>query len=151
MSIQSQIDRLQSAKDGLKQVLFENGVSVPENATLDSFPVLFSGVGKTGSTYLYKCTFLVDQWNGSDNFSQTATVKPMLNAPEITTDFSMASSIFVEDDYEDSVFEIIKESGGVIDRGKKVVGNGTLECTTRSGEKPTSDVEIFFLAKSGGQ
>ena len=147
MSVRYQIDRIKSAKDSLRSVLTANGATVPSGTTIDQSPQLFSDILQNGSTYLYKATFRVGSWSGSGTYTQTATVTPLAGAPAITNSFIMASAIFVEDVYPDSTQEIINESGDIVNKGRKVIGNGTLTCTTRSGEKPTSDVEVFFLAK----
>lgn len=147
MSVQSQINRIKSAKDSLRTVLVANGATVSSWTTIDQYPQLFAALLQNGSTYLYKATFRVGSWYGSGTYTQTATVSPQAGAPAITNSFIMASAIFVEDVYPDSTQEIINESGGIVNKGQKVIGNGTLTCTTRSGEKPTSDVEVFFLAK----
>ena len=150
MSVQSQINRIKSAKDILRSVLTANGATVPSGTTIDQYPQLFAEILQNGSTYLYKATFMADTWTGhypGDYFTQTATVTPQAGAPEITSSFVMASAIFVEDIYPDETQEVIAESGSIINRSQKVVGNGALTCTTRSNEKPISDVEVFFLAK----
>ena len=147
MSVQSQINRLKTAKADLKSVLESNGTTVPSYTKLDAYPQLFADALQNGATYLYKATFRVSSWSGSSAYTQTATVTPQAGAPAITSSFVMASAIFVEDTYPDSTQEIILESGNIVNRGQKVIGYGTLKCTTRSGEKPTSDVEVFFLAK----
>ena len=150
MSVQSQINRIKLAKDSLRTVLVANRATVSSGTTIDQYPQLFADILQNGSTYLYKATFRVSSWTGNysgDYYTQTATVAPLAGAPTITSSFTMASAIFVEDTYPDSTQETIVESGNVINRGQKVIGYGTLKCTTRSGEKPTSDVEVFFLAK----
>lgn len=149
MSVQTQVNRLKTAKSDFKAVLEANGTTVSSSATLDTYPQLFANTLQNGSTYLYKATFRVSSWSGSSTYTQTATVTPQAGAPSITSSFVMASAIFVEDTYPDSTQETIIESGEIVNRGQKVIGNGTLKCTTRSGEKPTSDVEVFFLAKKG--
>lgn len=147
MSVQSQINRIKSAKEGLRSVLTANGANVSSSEPIDQYPQLFAEILQNGSTYLYKATFLVDRWSGSGTYTQTATVTPLAGAPAITGSFVMASAIFVEDIYPDETQEVIAESGSIINRSQKVIGNGSLTCTTRSNEKPISDVEVFFLAK----
>lgn len=150
MSVQSQINRIKSAKESLRSVLTANGATVASGTTIEQYPQLFADILQNGSTYLYKATFLVDSWAGNypgDYYTQTVTVTPMAGAPTITSSFIMASAIFVEDTYSGSTQETIEESGGVVNRGQKVIGYGSLTCTTRAGEKPESDVEVFFLAK----
>ena len=147
MSVQSQINRIKSAKDSLRTVLVANGVTVSAGTTIDQYPQLFADILQNGSTYLYKATFLVDRWSGSSTYTQTATVTPQAGAPAITRGFVMASAVFVEDTYADSTQSTIEESGAVVNRSQKVFGNGSLTCTTRASEKPISDVEVFFLAK----
>lgn len=147
MSVQSEVNRLRTAKTELTSVLEAYGVTVPSSTTLDDYPSLIAKVLQNGSAYLYKALFLVDGWSGRTNYTQTVSVTPLAGAPAIASNFIMASGIYVEDTYPDSTQEIISESGGIVDKGTKTIGDGTITCTTRSGQKPTSDVEVFFLAK----
>lgn len=150
MSVQSELNRLKSAKTGLKTVLEQNGAAVPSGATLDEYPALFAALVQDGSVYLYKATFSVSRWTASgSNYTQSAAVTPLAGAPAVSSAFTMASPLFVEDSFPDATQQLVKLSGGVVDAGQKSLGSGTITCTTRNGKKPISDVEVFFLAKKG--
>ena len=150
MSVQTELNRLQAAKTGLTAVLSQNGVAVSADTTLDEYPTLFSQMGTSLAVGLYKATFLVTGWrSGSDGYTQTVTATPVAGSTALTSGCVMASPLFVEDTYQDVTWRIIKISGGVVEAGRKTLGNGTITCATRGWEKPPSDVEVFFLAKKG--
>lgn len=156
MSIQTEINRLKNAKANLKSVLQENGVSVSSSATLEEYPELFSSVLQNGSTYLYKATFLVDAWvQSGEGYRQVATTTPLAGAPREPKYKTMASCLYIEDTYPDSTLESMEQSLSVLNRAQKALVYNwddigvfqQLSCTTRTGEKPQSDIEVYFLAK----
>lgn len=147
MSIQTEIDRLNTAKNELKTLLLENDVSVPASATLDEYPALFAAALQGGATYLYKTTFAVDGWSGNGPYTQTASATPLAGAPALTDSCMMASGLFVEDTYPDDTQAALLEAATLVDKGTKAPGSAALTCTTRGTDKPGCDVEVFFLAK----
>lgn len=151
MSVQTELNRLQAAKTGLTAVLSQNGVAVPAGTTLDEYPTLFSQMGASLAVGLFKATFAVDRWTASSgNYTQTVTVTPVAGNETITKNSVMASAVFVADTYPIATQRVVNISGRRVDAGKKTFGTGTMTCTTRDGQKPPSDVEVFFLAKRGG-
>lgn len=150
MSIQSELNRLQTAKSNLAAVLAQNGIVVPDAITLDAYPELFAMMGENLTVGLYKALFPVDGWNASgSNYTQSVAVTPLAGAPTISSDCIMASPVFVEDGYPDATQRLVRISAGIVDAGQKTIGVGSITCTTREGRKPPSDVEVFFLAKKG--
>lgn len=150
MSVQTELNRLQAAKTGLTAVLSQNGVSVPAGTTLDEYPALFSQMGTSLAVGLYRATFSVTAWQSASNgYTQTAAATPVAGSADLTSDCVMASPLFVEDNYQDVTWRLIRIAGSVVEVGRKSLGNGTLTCVTRGWVKPPSDVEVFFLAKKG--
>lgn len=150
MSIQSELNRLQTAKRNLAAVLEQNGIAVSEEITLDAYPDLFAMMGENLTVGLYKAMFPVDGWKASgSNYTQSVAVTPLAGSPTISSDCIMASPVFVEDGYPDATQRLVRLSAGIVDAGQKTIGVGSITCTTRGGRKPTSDVEVFFLAKKG--
>lgn len=156
MSIQTEINRLKNAKANLQSVLQENGVSVPSSATLDEYPDLFSTVLQSGSTYLYKATFLMDAWvQSGEGYKQAATTTALAGSPRNPKYNTMASCLYIEDTYPDSTLESMEQSLSVLNRAQKSLQSNwddtgpflQLSCVTRAGEKPESDIEVYFLAK----
>lgn len=156
MSIQTEINRLQNAKANLKSVLQENGVTVPSSATLDEYPNLFSTEFQSGSTYLYKATFFVDAWvQSGEGYKQVASATALAGSPRNPKYNIMASCLYIEDTYPDSTLESMEQSLSVLNRAQKVLQSSwdyvgaflQLSCITRAGEKPESDIEVYFLAK----
>ncbi len=145
MSVQSEIDRLQTAKAELAAVLTRAGAAVEAGATLDAYPALFADVVQKGSTYLYKASFAVDGWSGSGPYTQTAAATPLLGAPGITAGSTMVSPPFIENDFPQDTLADLRRSGRAVQAGQKTLGAGTVTCT--SDTLPPSDVEVFFLAK----
>lgn len=150
MSIQSELNRLQTAKSNLAAVLAQNGIVVPDAITLDAYPELFAMMGENLTVGLYKALFPVDGWKASgSNYTQSVAVTPLAGAPTISSDCIMASPVFVEDGYPDATQRLVRISAGIVDAGQKTIGVGSITCTTREDRKPPSDVEVFFLAKKG--
>lgn len=148
MSVQTELNRLKSAKTSLKTVLTQNGVTVPASSTLDEYPALFSTALQDGSTYLYKAAFALDGWSSG---TQTVPITPMYGAPAYSsTAFFMASPVCVESGFPDETQVQLKAAGGIIDRANKSFSGSSMTCTCRDGELPACDVEVYFLAKRGG-
>lgn len=148
MSVQSELNRLRAAKADLAAVLQKNGITVPESTTLDAYPALFVMMGENLTVGLYKALFSVDGWTASgSNYTQSAAVSPLAGSPTISSDYIMASPVFVDDSYPDATLRMVRLSAGIVDAGQKTIGVGSITCTTRGGKKPSSDVEVYFLAK----
>lgn len=120
MSVQTEIHRLQAAKEELKSAIEAKGVTVPDGTTLDGYgdlvgqistgdmkKAIYDPQGKSRDIFaevaanapLYTATFLLDGWTEADEetkgrgyaFTQTATLLPDdPAAPAVTAD-----SVFV--------------------------------------------------------
>lgn len=148
MSIQNEIQRIENTKESLRNILISAGVTVPTYATIDQYPSMFQKVMENNFIYQYKATFLFDAWSPSgSNYTQTVHVIPIDNAPSITSQFSMKVPVSISDEFPEDTYETLRESLGIIDTGTKTFGNGTITCVTKNGQKPMTDVEVYFLAK----
>lgn len=147
MSIQTELSRLQQAKNELRNILISAGISVPSYTTIDQYPALFEEALTMGAIYQYRATFYVSNWYVSgSNYRQTVSVTPLYGAPSITSYFKMVSPVSIDDSYPESTYNEMKEAAAVIDNATKSFGYGSITCVTKNGEKPSADVEVYFLA-----
>lgn len=100
--------------------------------------------------HLYKATFLLDGWTGDGPYTQTAAVTPVDDGPAVTAESSMQSPVMIDDGFVDDVYDQMNEAGAIVNAGTKTLGDGTITCVTKGTDKPACDVEVFFLAKMGG-
>lgn len=100
--------------------------------------------------HLYKATFLLDGWTGDGPYTQTAAVTPVDDGPAVTAASSMQSPVMIDDGFVDDVYDQMNEAGAIVNAGTKTLGDGTITCVTKGTDKPACDVEVFFLAKMGG-
>lgn len=102
--------------------------------------------------HLYKATFLLDGWTGDGPYTQTVAVIPDENdAPAITATSSMQSPAMIDDGFTGDTYDQMNEAGAIVNAGTKTLGGGTITCVTKGTDKPACDVEVFFLAKMGGE
>ena len=99
--------------------------------------------------YLYKATFLVDGWSGSDPYTQTVSVQAVDGGPAITSASHMTSGLFCDDTVQGDAQEALLEAAALVDKGKKTFDFGTITCVLEN-EKPEADAEVYFNAKKGG-
>lgn len=148
MSIKTELSRLQQAKSELRNLLISAGVTVPSNATIDQYPALFEEALTMNAVYSYKATFRVNLWTSSgSNYTQTAAVTPLYGASAINSSFVMVTPISIYDSYPEETYNDMKEAAVIINDTSKLFGSGNVTCVTKNGEKPTADVEVYFLAR----
>lgn len=148
MSIQSEIKRIENTKENLRNILISAGYDIPSSYTIDQYPDIFQEIMNTRLIYQYKATFLFDEWTSiGTNYTQTVSVVPIDGAPNVTDSFSMMSTVSISDEFPEDTYETLRESSAIIDVGTKTFGSGTITCVTKNGQKPTTDVEVYFLAK----
>lgn len=167
MSIQTELNRLQSAKSSLKTAIQNKGVSVPSATTLDGYAALVQQI-KTGDMHqavydpqgkaqdifaygphLYKATFLLDRWTGSDPYTQTVSVLAVDGGPAITSASHMTSGLFCDDTVRGTAQKMLLKAAALVDKGTKTFGSGTITCVLQ-GVKPTADAEVYFNAEKWG-
>lgn len=104
---------------------------------------------ETGGARLYKATFLVDAWSGSGTFTQTASVTPVDGGPPVTSDTVLCSGFGVDDTLGGSVYVLLMNAAATLNKAQnKTFGSASL--TLVVAQKPTTDAELYFLAKKGG-
>ena len=148
MSIKTELSRLQRVKSELRNLLVSAGVTVPSNATIDQYPALFEEALTMSAVYSYKVTFRANLWTSSgSNYTQTAAVTPLYGAPSISSSFVMVTPISIYDSYPEETYNDMKEAAAIINDASKLFKSGNITCVTKNGEKPTADVEVYFLAR----
>lgn len=167
MSIQTELNRLQNAKNSLKTAIQNKGVTVPSTTTLDGYAALVQQI-ETGDMqqvvydpqsktqdifaygpHLYKATFLLDQWSGSGPYTQTVSVQAVDGGPAITSASHMTSGLFCDDTVQGDAQEALLAAAALVDKGQKTFGSGTVTCVLQ-GNTPAADAEVYFSAKKGG-
>lgn len=166
MSIQTEINRLSTAKNDLKTALTAKGVTVPSGTRLDGYSALLAQVPGADAYldkatydpggfkrdlfaeigYLYKATFLLDGWSGSGPYTQTVTAIPVDGGPGVTAGSQLLSSPLLADDLAGSCDAV--QAAALVAAGKFTPGAGTLSCTTNY--RPTADVEVYLQIQKGG-
>ena len=148
MSIQTELSRLQQAKSELRNLLISAGINVPTYTTIDQYPALFEEALTMNAVYSYKVTFYANSWTAiGSNYRQTASVTPLYGAPAISSSFAMASTVSIDDSYPEETYNEMREAASVIDNATKTLRYESMICVTKNGERPTADVEVYFLAR----
>lgn len=159
MSVQTQLNRLSAAKAEFRSLLEQSGVTVPYSDTLDRYPELFAQALQGGATYLYRATFALDGWrdDGVGGYSQQVVLEPVAGAPPAAPLGQMASGLYVQDTFPSEVVAALNNSLVILNRARKflnpnmasetVVQSYQLQCNTRPGEKPVTDIEVYLLVK----
>lgn len=99
--------------------------------------------------FLYKATFRVNSWSGyTGNYYQTAYVTAMDGGPSITSSSVMVSGLFCDDTVQGEAQTELLEAASIVDKGTKTFGSNTITCTL-TGDKPTADAEVYFMARKG--
>lgn len=98
--------------------------------------------------FLYTATFKLDSWGTKSPYQQTASVTPVNGGSEITANSVMYSSFGIDDSLTDSARNIQIANAVKLSKGyNKTFGNKTLTVTLK--EKPTADIQVYFLAIEG--
>lgn len=99
--------------------------------------------------HLYKATFRVNSWSGyTGNYSQNVYVTAVDGGPSITSSSVMVSGLFCDDTVQGDAQDELLEAAAIVDKGTKTFGSGTMTCSI-SGDKPTADAEVYFMARKG--
>lgn len=159
MSVQTQLNRLSTAKAALKTLLEQSGVTVQASDKLDCYPELFAQALQSGAAYLYKAAFPVDGWrdDGVGGYNQQVVLQPVAGAPRAAPLGQMASCLYVQDTFSSDVLARLGNSLSILNRAGKhlnpikasetAIQSYQLQCDTRPGEKPATDIEVYFLVK----
>ena len=130
----------------------EKAAWVDSGAQVDLSPYYTAEQTEAIIPFLYKATFLLDGWTGDGPYTQTVAVTPVENdAPAITAASSMQSPVMIDDGFTGDTYDQMNEAGAIVNAGTKTLGDGTITCVTKGTDKPACDVEVFFLAKMGGE
>lgn len=175
MSIQSQLNRLTSAKSALRSAISAKGVAVPAATTLDGYSALVAQIttgdmntsvydpqGKARDIFaeiaanapLYTATFRLDGWSEASAgdkskgfaYKQTAFLVPdEAGSPAVT-----ASSIFVTGCSFLPVGvaetdQALAEALTIINDGYTISGSGTV--TTLVAKKPSVDIPVRWVIR----
>lgn len=156
MSIQSEIDRLNSAKTAISNAIEGRGVAVPEGTALDGMAELIT---KIPTFYTYKGTFTVDGWtlasststqaapeiSTGSTYSQTATIEAVDGGPAMSSDLFLTAP-YTERTNIVATNETLASALGLVNTAILTPGDGTI---TLSGltEKPSCDIPVYWFGR----
>lgn len=98
--------------------------------------------------YQYSATFKMDSWSGSGPYTQTVLVRSLDGGPSITSSSKLITPFSFE---YSGVYEtdmILKETLNIISAYGNTITFGDNSVTVVSKKKPSSDIEVQFLAKN---
>ena len=98
--------------------------------------------------YLYKATFLLDSWNGSSPYTQTAVLTPADGGPDVTGTSVFVSPVMCEQTTNQKTNEQLQDALAVLNAGQATLGENQVTVTVF--EKPESDIEAIWQIRKGG-
>ena len=98
--------------------------------------------------HLYKATFLLDSWNGSSPYTQTAVLTPADGGPDVTGTSVFVSPVMCEQTTNQKTNEQLQDALAVLNAGQATLGENQVTVTVF--EKPESDIEAIWQIRKGG-
>ena len=98
--------------------------------------------------HLYKATFLLDSWNGSGPYTQTAVLTPADGGPDVTGTSVFVSPVMCEQTTNQKTNEQLQDALAVLNAGQATLGENQVTVTVF--EKPESDIEAIWQIRKGG-
>lgn len=99
--------------------------------------------------HLYKATFLLDSWNGSGPYTQTAALTPADGGPDVTGTSVFVSPVMCEKTTNQKTNEQLQDALAVFNAGQATIGENQVTVTVF--EKPESDIEAIWQIRKGGK
>lgn len=99
--------------------------------------------------HLYKATFLLDSWNGSGPYTQTAALTPADGGPDVTGTSVFVSPVMCEQTTNQKTNEQLQDALAVLNAGQATLGENQVTVTVF--EKPESDIEAIWQIRKGGK
>lgn len=174
MSIQTEIDRLNTAKNDLKTALTAKGVTVPSGTRLDGYSALLEQLPGADAyldkatydpqgfkrdvfgdiAYSYTALYRLDGWTEADEdakskgyaYRQTVMLVPeRATSPAVTADSRFAPGMGFAPTGIPATDEILAQALQVINDGYTTSGDGTV--TTLVVDKPAADIPVTWLIR----
>lgn len=98
--------------------------------------------------FLYKATFLLDDWVGDGPYTQTAALEPVDGGPAVTAD-GISVTAGIDNSLPEETKESLRAAADLINKAQRTLGAGTI-CVSAA-EKPDADAEVFFWLRKGGE
>lgn len=176
MSVQTEINRLQTAKADLKSILESKGMAVPGDASLNAYVDLTDQLGNgdmrkavydpggksrdifaavAANAALYRATFLLDGWSAAPEdavangyrYTQTAALAAEdPDAPAVTADSRFLPQMGTPKTGVAETDSILKEALNVLSGGVSTVGDGTVTALVQ--EKPAADLPVVWMLRT---
>lgn len=144
MSIQSEIDRLKTAKSAISNAIENKGVAVPQDTSIDGMAALINEIS-SGSLYTYKGTFAVDGWvSTAGAYTQTATTTSIDGGPAMSSNMFLTAPYTASTNNEDTN-KTLAQALGVINTGIVTLGDGNIKIEVVT--KPSCDIVVYWFGK----
>ena len=103
---------------------------------------------KAVTPFLYKATFLLDNWAGEGPYTQTAVLTPVDGGPAVEAD-GISVTAGIDNSLPEETKGLLRVAAWLINKAQRTLGEGTLSVSTA--DKPVVDAEVFFWVRKGGE
>lgn len=149
MSIQSEIDRLNSAKTAISNAIKSRGVDVPDGTSISDMADLIT---KIPTFFTYKATFAVDSWVAAEtsisgttvSYAQTATVTSVDGGPAISSNMFLTAPYTASTNSE-STNRTLAQTLSIINTGIVTLSDGSIKIEVAT--KPSCDITVYWFGR----
>lgn len=146
MSIQSEIDRLNSAKTAISNAIKSRGVDVPSGTSISDMADLIT---KIPTFFTYKATFSVSNWHATGTttgvrFDQSVKLIAVDGGPEPTLNMFLSAPYTASTDSE-STNRTLAQALSIINTGIISVLEGTISVVVDT--KPNCDITVYWFGR----
>lgn len=146
MSIQSEIDRLNSAKTAISNAIKSRGVDVPSGTSISDMADLIT---KIPTFFTYKATFSVSNWHVTGTttgvrFGQSVKLIAVDGGPEPTLNMFLSAPYTASTDSE-STNRTLAQALSIINTGIISVLEGTISVVVDT--KPNCDITVYWFGR----
>lgn len=94
--------------------------------------------------YLYKATFLVDNWDGEGPYTQTVSLVSIDGGMTVNSNY-ISVPAGIDNSLDENVKIKLRSNANLIFKGDRTLGNGTISISVKY--KPSIDAEVYFWCK----
>lgn len=150
MSIQSEINRLNSAKTAISNAIQSRGVDVPTGTSIDGMAEL---IQKIPTFFTYKATYLVSDWTYNNTrglYYQSAVVTSVDGGPTLTSENAFLSAPYTTSTTSPSTNETLAQALSIINTGEINVteaGSTSMGIGIFVATKPSCDITVYWFGR----
>ena len=146
MSIQSEIDRLNSAKTAISNAIQSRGVDVPAGTSIDGMAELIT---KIPTFFTYKATLSVSNWYANRTstgvrFDQSVKLVAVDGGPEPTSNMFL-SAPYTASTNSESTNRTLAQALSIINTGIVTLSDGSIKIEVAT--KPSCDITVYWFGR----